>query len=179
VSYYVTASPGQLSGLTYLLPSVPAGYTMYGAWGTISQNACPYSATWYVEYDPTPRGDGSRNIDLRVVKEGGGDTAGYADPPPPDATPVTVGGHPGLLSGFNGHGVALIEWTADGNDIQLTGPVDGNPQSLLTLANSLIAVAANDPRVEAPANCRVPPGNTCPSASGEPSSSASPSATSS
>jgi hypothetical protein len=32
---YVTASPSELSGLTHTLPATPAGYVLYGAWGTI------------------------------------------------------------------------------------------------------------------------------------------------
>ena len=63
-NYYVIASPSEVAGLTYMLPATPAGYVLYGAWGTISRNLCADSVTWYVEYEPaggTP-GDGTDAI---------------------------------------------------------------------------------------------------------------------
>ena len=39
-NFYVTASPAEVAGLTYMLPATPAGYELYGAWGTISRNHC-------------------------------------------------------------------------------------------------------------------------------------------
>jgi hypothetical protein len=66
-NYYVIASKEQLSGLTYLLAPTPAGYQLVGAWGTISRNKCPDSATWYVEYG-VGTAHKEKNVDLEITR---------------------------------------------------------------------------------------------------------------
>lgn len=175
-NYAVIASQSQLDGLTYLLPSVPTGYHLYGAWGTISRNGCLGSATFYVEYDADVPGDGRQNIQVRVLRVGTGGNPNYPAPLPSDAQAVKVNGHPGHMIDLNGKGVRLVEWTANNVDLQLVAPMtNGSAASVLALADSLVAVAPADPRIKAPANCQVPPGSTCSSPSGMPKATGSPS----
>jgi endoglucanase len=179
-NYYVTASPSEVAGLTYLLPATPAGYVLYGAWGTISRNQCANSVTWYVEYDPasgTP-GSGTDAIQLMVTKMGGDSVAGgFASATPVAATPITVDGNEGYV--FNKDSAyAMIGWTTGGAAITLSGPVsNGDVASLVQVADSLVLVAPDDPRIVAPGDCQVPPGSTCPSLTATPSPSPSPTVT--
>jgi hypothetical protein len=163
-NYYVIATPTQLAGMTYILPITPAGYQLYGAWGTISRNNCLDSATWYVEYDnkqlPSP-------IQLSVGRIAGGSNAFGRTASPVAAVPVTIAGNAGLFFFKESYG-SLI-WRADGLSFQLSGPiVGGKPDALVAVAESLIAVPATDPRIVPPANCQVPPGSTCPSSTDSP-----------
>jgi hypothetical protein len=168
-NYYVIATPAQLTGLTYLLPSVPAGYTLHGAWGTIARNDCAGSQTWYVEYDKSA--DSTTDVTISVRRSAPGAEQF------PDGTDVTVLGHQArLLNKDATYGVLL--WQAGGLDFQVSGPMaGGHAESLVALANSLIAVPVDDPRIVAPADCHVPPGSTCPSGSPALSPSPSPSPT--
>jgi hypothetical protein len=154
-NYYVIASPAQLTGLTYLFPSAPAGFHLYGEWGTIARNGCPDSATWYIEYDQAD--SGLWNISLRVTRAGLGPLDG--DLSSATFTPVTVAGHSAMLDASGG---ALV-WRDGGAELTLSAPSSAG--DLVALADTLVAVPSDDPRIEAPADCRVPPGNTCPSAS--------------
>jgi hypothetical protein len=169
-NYYVAASASEVAGLTYLLPSVPAGYRLYGAWGTISRNQCANSVTWYVEYDSVTGIPGTGAIQLTVTKVGGDSLAGgFASATPVAATPITVNGIEGFV--FNKDGAyAVIGWTTGGAAITLAGPVsNGDIASLVQVADSLVRVASDDPRIVAPGDCQVPPGSTCPSLSATPS----------
>jgi hypothetical protein len=183
-SFYVIAAPAQLAGMTYILPSTPAGYQMYGAWGTISRNNCLDSTTWYVEYDnvqvPFP-------IQLSVGRIAGEpDGAGpspagsnAAGPPasPVASIPVVVAGHAGWFYSSKGS-VGGLGWTADGLSFRLDGPITGGkPDALVALADSFVAVLATDPRIVAPGACRVPPGSTCPSSTDSPTATDSPTST--
>jgi len=38
--FYLTASPSELAGLTYMLPATPAGYVLAGAWDSRLHNHC-------------------------------------------------------------------------------------------------------------------------------------------
>jgi hypothetical protein len=157
-NYYVIAAPDQLTGMTYLLPKTPAGYEMYGAWGTISRNNCLDSATWYVEYDKV--GDSSAPIQLRV--------SWSVDPTYnrlPNSVAVTVAGHAGWFMSKDAS-FGMVMWSLGGRIvIDLSGPiVGGKPDALVAVAEALIAVPVNDSRIVAPANCQVAPGNVCPSA---------------
>jgi hypothetical protein len=171
-NYYVTASPSEVAGLTYLLPATPAGYVLYGAWGTISRNQCANSVTWYVEYDPASGapGDGTNAIQVTVTKVGGDSVAGaFASATPVAATPITVNGIEGFVFD-KGSSYAVIGWSAGGAAITLSGPVsNGDVASLVQVADSLVLAAPNDPRIVAPADCQVPAGSTCPSLSATPS----------
>jgi hypothetical protein len=163
-NYYVTAAPGQLTGMTYILPNTPAGYQLYGAWGTISRNNCLDSVTWYVEYDnkqlPSP-------IQLMVGRIAGDPNALRLSPSPVAAVPVTIAGNAGWFFFKESYG-SLI-WRADGLSFQLSGPITGGkPDALVAVADSLIAVSATDPRIVAPLDCQVPPGSTCPSSTDGP-----------
>jgi endoglucanase len=177
-NYYVTASPSEVAGLTYLLPAAPAGYHLYGAWGTISRNQCANSVTWYVEYDLASGPVGAGGIQLTVTKVGGDSVAGgFASATPVAATPIMVNGIAGFV--FNKDGAyAVIGWTTGGAAITLAGPVsNGDIASLVQVADSLVLVAPDDPRIVAPADCQVPPGSTCPSLTATPSPSPSPTVT--
>jgi len=55
-----------------------------------------------------------------------------------------------------------LTWTASGVRFQLSGPLDDGPAPLVTLAESLVHVSADDPRIKPPANCEVPAGEVCP-----------------
>jgi hypothetical protein len=182
-NYYVTASPSEVAGLTYLLPATPAGYVLYGAWGTISRNQCADSVTWYVEYDlasGTP-GSGTNAIQVTVTKVGGDSTAGeFSSARPVASTPITVNGTQGYVVDKDG-GFAMIGWTTGGAAITLGGPISGGDvASLVQVADALVLVSPNDPRIVPPANCQVPAGSVCgsdsptPIATGEPIASASP-----
>jgi hypothetical protein len=162
-NYYVTASPSELAGLTYLLPATPVGYVLYGAWGTISRNQCADSVTWYVEYDPaagTP-GNGTNAYQVTVTKVGGDSTAGeFSSARPVASTPITVNGVDGYV--FNkDSSFATIGWTAGGAAITLSGPASHGIQSLVSVADSLTLLSPNDPRIVAPADCQVPAGSVC------------------
>lgn len=177
-NYYVTASPAEVAGLSYMLPATPAGYVLYGAWGTISRNLCADSVTWYVEYDPVggATGSGTDAIQLRVTEVGGGQTAGYAKGTPPGALHVTVGGHDGRLLAEGTYGI--VEWASGGDDIQLNAPiVDGNIASLVHVADSVVLLNPTDPRIVAPADCQVPPGSVCGGDSATPTPTVSPNST--
>ena len=178
-NYYVTASPSEVSGLTYMLPATPAGYVLYGAWGTISRNQCADSVTWYVEYDPASGapGDGTNSIQLRVTKVGGNSVAGdFASARPVASTPITVNGIEGYV--FNkDNAYASIGWTSGGAAITFSGPSAGGVQSLVKVADSLVLLSPGDPRIVAPADCQVPAGSVCGSDSPTPLASASPSST--
>lgn len=153
-NYYVIASPAELAGLTYLLPSTPSGYTFYGAWGTIARNDCAGSQTWYVEYDQLA--DVTTNISISVRPTG-------AEAHPEAAVAATVQGHPAWLLGKGGS-YGVVVWQAGGLDFQVAGPTaGGSSDALLAVANALAPVAVDDPRIIAPAGCQVPAGSTCPS----------------
>jgi hypothetical protein len=183
-NYYVIASKSQLQALTYLLPSAPAGYTMYGAWGTIDRSMCAGSATWYVEYDDA---NGFANTDNRAIQlmatsadpslvptAGSVKNAPASTPTAPSSnpassatagsvvsgTPVTVGGVMGQF--YDNKGAGMLTWTASGVRFQLSAPSNDGPVSLIALANSLVHVSADDPRIKPPANCEVPAGEVCP-----------------
>ena len=145
-NYYVTASPSEVAGLTYMLPATPAGYVLYGAWGTISRNQCADSVTWYVEYDPasgTP-GDGTNAYQVTVTKVGGDSTAGeFSSARPVASTPITVNGIEGYVFSKDGS-YAVIGWTTGGAAITLAGPVShGDIQSLVS-RRRLVGVAQPD-----------------------------------
>ena len=181
INDYVIASPSELTGLTYVLPATPTGYVLYGAWGTISSNQCADSVTWYVEYEPISAapGSGTNAFQVTVTKVGGESIAGeFAHATPVASTPITVNGVDGFVFDKNG-GFALIGWTTGGAAITLGGPVsNGDVKSLVQVADSLILVSPNDPRIVAPADCRVPPGNVCGGDTDSPSPSTSSSASS-
>jgi hypothetical protein len=162
--YYVTASPSEVAGLTYMLPATPAGFRLYGAWGTISRNQCADSVTWYVEYDSLTGIPGTGAIQLTVTKVGGDSVAGgFASATPVAATPITVNGIEGFVFDKGGS-YALIGWTTGGAAITLAGPVSHSDiASLVQVADSLVLLSPDDPRIVAPADCQVPPGSTCPS----------------
>jgi hypothetical protein len=170
-NYYVTASPAQVAGLTYMLPATPAGYVFYGAWGTISRNQCADSVTWYVEYDPASGapGDGTNAIQLRVTKVDGNSMEGdFASARPVASTPITVNGSEGYVF-MKEAAYAGIGWTTGGAAITLDGPVTkGDVQSLVSVADSLVLVSPTDPRIVAPGDCRVPAGSVCGSGSNSP-----------
>lgn len=153
-NYYVIASSAQLVGLTYLLPTVPAGYTLYGAWGTIARNDCAGSQTWYVEYDKSA--DATTNISISV-------RPAAAEAHPEAATATTVQGHPAWLLNKDAT-YGFVVWQAGGLDFQVSGPmVGGTGDALVAVANALTAVSVDDPRIVAPTNCQVPAGSSCPS----------------
>jgi hypothetical protein len=176
VNDYVIASPSEVAGLTYLLPTVPAGYHLYGAWGTISSNQCADSVTWYVEYDPVSgtNGSGDDTIQLTVTKVGGDSIAGeFAHATPVASTQITVNGVDGFVFDKESN-YAVIGWTTGGAAITLSGAVsNGDVTPLVQVADSLTLVSPNDPRIVAPADCRVPPGNVCGGGTGSPSPSSS------
>jgi hypothetical protein len=156
-NYYVLASSAQLVGMTYLLPTIPAGYHLYGAWGTIARNMCPDSATWYVEYDPSADGNGL-NISVSVTRIGAGTVGPVVDPA--NTTPGTVAGQPARVFGKGPYGT--VTWLRDGLFFTVSAPLtDAKTDGLFALADSLVAVGPADPRIVAPANCDVPPGGVC------------------
>jgi hypothetical protein len=163
-NYYVIASPSEVAGLTYMLPATPAGYVLYGAWGTISRNQCANSVTWYVEYDPvsgTP-GSGTNAIQVRVTKVGGDSVDGdFASARPVASTPISVNGIEGYVFSKD-NAYTAIGWATGEAQITLDGPIsNGDIASLVQVADSLTLLSPNDPRIVAPADCRVPPGNVC------------------
>lgn len=168
-NYYVTASPSEVTGLTYMLPATPAGYHLYGAWGTISRNQCADSVTWYVDYDSNTGPVGSGGLQLMVTKvDGDAPAAGHSTPTPVAGTPITISGHEGFVIEQESS-YAFIGWAVGDVQIALSGPVvHGDLASLVTVANALTLLSADDPRIVAPANCQVPPGSTCPSDSPTP-----------
>jgi hypothetical protein len=171
-NYYVVASPSEVAGLTYLLPATPAGYVLYGAWGTISRNQCANSVTWYVEYDPVSGapGDGTHAIQVTVTKVGGDSLDGdFASARPVASTPITVNGIEGYVFSKDS-AYSAIGWTSGGAAITLAGPIsNGDIQSLVTVADSLTLLSPNDPRIVAPADCQVSPGTVCGSMTATPS----------
>ncbi|HEY0870824.1 MAG TPA: hypothetical protein VGD55_10535 [Acidothermaceae bacterium] len=177
-NYYVVASPSEVAGLTYMLPATPAGYVLYGAWGTISRNQCANSVTWYAEYDPVSGapGDGTNAIQVTVTKLGGDSLEGdFASARPVASTPITVNGIEGYVFSKD-NAYTAIGWTSGGAQITLAGPIShGDIQSLVTVADSLTLLSPNDPRIVAPADCQVPAGSVCGSDSATPSPSLSPS----
>ena len=160
-----------------MLPATPAGYVLYGAWGTISRNQCVDSVTWYVEYDPaggTP-GSGTNSIQVTVTKVGGDSRDGdFASARPVASTPITINGIDGVI--FNkDNAYSSIGWTTGGAAITLSGPVSkGNVASLVQVADSLTLLSPTDPRIVAPADCQVPAGSVCGSDSPTPLASATP-----
>jgi hypothetical protein len=154
INDYVIASPSELTGLTYLLPAVPAGYHLYGAWGTISSNQCADSVTWYVEYDPVSgtNASGDDTIQLTVTKVGGDSIAGeFAHATPVASTQITVNGVDGFVFDKDSN-YAVIGWTTGGAAITLSGAVsNGDIAPLVQVADSVILVSPNDPRIVAPA----------------------------
>ncbi len=170
-NYYVTASPSEVAGLTYMLPATPAGYVLYGAWGTISRNQCADSVTWYVEYEPaggTP-GSGTNAYQVTVTKVGGDSMNGdFASARPVASTPITINGIDGVV--FNkDNAYTSIGWMKGGAEITLSGPVsNGDIASLVQVADSLVLLSPTDPRIVAPADCQVPPGSVCGSDSATP-----------
>jgi hypothetical protein len=64
-------------------------------------------------------------------------------------------------------GTGTLVWT-DGNLLfQLNAPVaGGDPASIVKLAELLVQVPPTDPRIQPPANCKVPAGAVCPDARG-------------
>jgi hypothetical protein len=161
-NYYVVASPSEVTGLSYMLPATPAGYVLYGAWGTISRNLCVDSVTWYVEYDSTTAPVGTDAIQVTVAKVGGDSLAGnFASARPVASTPITVNGIQGYAFGKDS-AYASIGWTTGGAAITLDGPVSGGDiASLVQVADSLVLLSPNDPRIVAPADCQVPAGSVC------------------
>jgi hypothetical protein len=234
-NYYVTASAQELSGMTYLLSSVPPGYQLYGAWGTIDRSRCAATTNWYVEYDKMVDAHDTTAIQLEVTPAtaptgtgqalrgelgdlaptlapqlsstawsaaaaassaaaqlssaeaaasraasaaGRGSSpsallpsasasmaqpsAGAQLPSGPNWPVVKVDGHPGrFIVGKVGSGTLV--WLDSGLIFSLNAPVTGgDPQSVVELAEQLIQVAPTDPRIVAPANCRVPAGSVCP-----------------
>ena len=162
-NYFVIASKAQLTGLTYMLPATPAGYHLYGAWGTIDRSMCADTATWYVEYDDAA-GDGNADnnaIQLTAHRSYPGEP--YPSQVPDTAvTKVSVGGQPAGLMDLNGKGAGVLQWTRGDVNFQLIAPLaDGSSASILALADSLVAVPADDPRIKAPAGCEVPAGDVC------------------
>ena len=183
-NYYVVAPKSELRDLTYLLPSTPAGYTMYGAWGTIDRSMCPGTTTWYVEYD---HANGYANTDNRAIQlmvtsadslivptagpvsdvpaaasatAAPGEASVSSEPVVPGA-PVTVDGVPARF--YDDKDTGLLVWTASGLRFQFNGPLDGDGSaSLVALADSLVHVSVDDPRIKPPANCEVPAGEVCP-----------------
>lgn len=177
-NYYVVASPSEVAGLTYMLPATPAGFVLYGAWGTISRNQCANSVTWYVEYDPasgTP-GDGTNAIQVTVTKVGGDSLDGdFASARPVASTPIMINGIDGVVFSKDSAYTA-IGWTSGGAQITLSGPIsNGDVASLVTVADSLTLLSPSDPRIVAPADCQVAPGNVCGGDTASPSPSPSPS----
>jgi hypothetical protein len=164
-NYYVIAAPPQVDGMTYILPSTPAGYQLYGAWGTISRNNCMDSSTWYVEYDNV---QSQSPIQLSVERiAGGGPNTFWPSPSPVAAVPVTVAGNAGWFFSKDSYGTLI--WRAGGLGFQLSGPITGGkPDALVAVAESFALVAATDPRIVAPKDCQVPPGSTCPSSTDGP-----------
>ena len=156
----MTASPAEVAGLTYMLPATPAGYVLYGAWGTISRNHCADSVTWYVEYDPaagTP-GAGTDAYQLTVTKVGGDSVHGdFASARPVASTPITVNGAEGYV--FDKGKQLRRHWMDDGRrgDHPRRPGQPGDLASLVTVADSLAAADPSDPRIVAPADCQVPP----------------------
>jgi hypothetical protein len=156
-NYYVLASAAQLTAMTYLLPKIPAGYRLYGAWGTIARNMCPDSVTWYVEYDPVADGNGS-NISVSVTRMGAGTVGPAVDTA--NTTPGVVAGQPARVFGKGAYGT--VTWLRDGLLFTVSAPMtDAKTGGLFALADSLVAVGPGDPRIVAPANCDVPPGRVC------------------
>jgi hypothetical protein len=105
------------------------------------------------------------------VTTAGGDSlaGGFASAAPVGATPITIGGSQGFLLDKESS-YATIGWTTGEAAITLSGPVShGDTQSLVTVADSLVLLSTDDPRIVAPADCQVPPGSTCPSESPTPS----------
>ena len=176
-NYHVTASPSEVAGLTYMLPATPAGYVLYGAWGTISRNQCADSVTWYVEYDPASGapGDGTNAFQVTVTKVGGDSVNGdFSSARPVASTPITVNGVEGYV--FNKENAyASIGWTSGGAAITFSGPSAGGVESLVKVADSLVLLNPSDPRIVAPADCQVPPGSVCGSDSPTPIATPSPS----
>jgi hypothetical protein len=153
-----------------MLPATPAGFRLYGAWGTISRNQCADSVTWYVEYDSLTGIPGTGAIQLTATKVGGDSVAGgFASATPVAATPITVNGIEGFVFDKGGS-YALIGWTTEDAAITLSGPVsEGDIASLVQVADAVVLVSPNDPRIVAPADCQIPPGSTCPSLGATPS----------
>jgi hypothetical protein len=154
-----------------MLPATPAGYVLYGAWGTISRNQCANSVTWYIEYDPASGapGSGTNAYQVMVTKVGGDSTAGeFSSARPVASTPITVNGIDGYVFSKDGS-YSVIGWTTGGAAITLAGPVShGDIQSLVAVADSLALVSPTDPRIVAPADCQVPAGSVCGSDSATP-----------
>jgi hypothetical protein len=75
-------------------------------------------------------------------------------------TPVTVDGVTGHF--YDNKGAGMLTWTASGVRFQLSAPLNDGSASLVALANSLVRVSADDPRIKPPANCKVPAGEVCP-----------------
>jgi hypothetical protein len=169
-NYHVIASPSEVAGLTYMLPATPAGYVLYGAWGTISRNQCANSVTWYVEYDPASGPAGSGGIQVTVTKVGGDSLEGdFASARPVASTPITVNGIEGYVFSKD-NAYTAIGWTSGGAQITLAGPIsNGDISSLVAVADSLTLLGPNDPRIVAPADCQVSPGSVCGSDSLTPS----------
>jgi hypothetical protein len=156
-NYYVLASSAQLTGMTYLLPKIPAGYRLYGAWGTIARNMCQDSATWYVEYDPTASAD-ELNISVSVTRMAARTVGPVVDMA--NTTAGTVAGQPARVFGKGLYGT--VTWVRDGLFFTVSAPMtDAKTGGLYALADSLVAVGPGDPRIVAPANCDVPPGRVC------------------
>jgi hypothetical protein len=176
-NYYVTTTPSEVAGLTYMLPATPAGYVLYGAWGTISRNQCANSVTWYVEYDPASGapGDSTNAYQVTVTKVGGDSLDGdFASARPVASTPITVNGVEGYVFSKDG-AYSAIGWTTGGAAITLAGPVShGDIQSLVSVADSMVLLSPSDPRIVAPADCQVPAGSVCGSDSPTPIPSPSP-----
>lgn len=164
---YVIASQAQLAGLTYLLPASPPGYHLYGAWGTIDRSMCADTATWYVEYDDVAGDGNTDNMAIQLTAHRSEPGESYPPQVPGVAlTKESVGGQPAELMGLNGKGVGVLLWASGGVNLQLIAPMtDGSSTSILALADSIVAVPANDPRIKPPAGCEVPFGGVCVSSS--------------
>jgi hypothetical protein len=90
-------------------------------------------------------------VEPRVVRTGR---------PVVSGTPVTVDGVPGHF--YDNKGAGMLTWTVSGVRLQLSAPSNVGPAPLVALANSLVHVSADDPRINPPANCDVPAGEVCP-----------------
>src|SRR5664279_5171116 len=114
----------------------------------ISRSHCADSVRWYVEYDPVSGPADFGSLQLTVTKVGDY-AAGRGTATPVPATPITVGGTEGTVIEKDG-AYALIGWAIGGAQIALAGPVsNGDFAPLVKLADSLVLVNPDDPRIVA------------------------------
>ncbi len=102
-------------------------------------------------------------IQVTVTKVGGDSTERrFASARPVASTPITVNGIQGvrLQQGRCVHLHRLDERVARRSPSPARSAT-ATLQSLVTVADSLVLLSPNDPRIVAPANCQVPPGSVC------------------